>query len=179
VIKKTKQGYKVASEKTGKSLGTFTVKKEGKEFGVYNSGGKHYKSFSSKSKALNYTKYLAHKQLATVEYHKGRGQGFDEKGARQNAGLLKHDVDDNSTYPDAYELPPTPNVDLDNGSFSLSPLYNESGGSLPAMSYYLGMRLMVGNVRIKLFTNKEDALLAFNNYYVIEDWNVVPHYAEN
>ncbi len=37
---------------------------------MHNKEGKIYKKFSTKEKALRYTKYLGHKQLATVEYFK-------------------------------------------------------------------------------------------------------------
>ena len=69
MLKAIKNGTQVVSE-SGKDLGRFTVTRSGKNFVVHNKDGKVYKKFTTREKALRYTKYLAHKQLATVEYFK-------------------------------------------------------------------------------------------------------------
>ena len=166
MIKKVKKGYEVLSEKSGKSLGKFTVKEKDGEYAVYNSEGKRYKTFSSKSKAMNYTKYLAHKQLATVEYFKGRGNTLNEDKLRNNLALSKEDV------------MPIRNIDLDNwGSFSLMPLYtNTSMDERKMSSVYVGHTLLMGSQRLKYFSSEAEAAIALTDYYVVDDWNVVPTY---
>ena len=69
MLKPLKNGTQVISE-SGKDLGRFTITKSGKQYLVHNKEGKVYKKFSTREKALRYTKYLGHKQLATVEYFK-------------------------------------------------------------------------------------------------------------
>ena len=69
MIKKSASGTSVKSEK-GKYLDTFSVVEVSSGFAVRNGGGKIYTVFDTHSKASRYSEYLAHTQLASVEYYK-------------------------------------------------------------------------------------------------------------